>query len=226
MLEKNASQGQEAADGTPRRRRSTRKVLMSLGALGAAATIAGLATFATFTSTTTAVTSTITSGTVTIALGATGASTNRLNIGATLLAAGDSVQRSVDLTNSGDLPLASVLLATSASPSNLLTTDTTHGLQMVIDECSAAWTETGTSAPFTYACTGPATSQTLVASTPVVNAATDLSLLHSLAALAVNGTDHLRVTLTLPQAADNTFEGLSSTISYVFTGTQRNATAK
>src|SRR5437764_4974453 len=129
-----------AAGGARRLRRFTaKKMLMSAGALGAAATIAGMATYATFTSTTTAVTPTAASGTVAIVLGATGAVTNRLNIGATGLAAGDSLQRTVDLINSGDLSLASITLGTSAVTSSVLDTDVTNGLHMVIDECSVPW---------------------------------------------------------------------------------------
>ena len=36
---------------------------------------------------------------------------------------------------------------------------------------------------------------------------------------------HLRLTLTLPSGAGNTFQGLSSTITYTFNGTQRTATS-
>jgi len=94
------------------------KLIATIAVLGAAASIAGLATFATFTSTTSS-SHTISSGTVTIALGATGASTNRLNIGASAVAPGDTIQRSVDLHNSGDQSLAAVTLTTTASPTSL-----------------------------------------------------------------------------------------------------------
>src|SRR5881396_2241348 len=123
----------------------------------------GLATFATFTSTASQ-SHTISSGTVTIALGATGASTNRLNIGATAVAPGDTIQRSVDLINSGSLDLASITLTTTASPSSLLDTDATNGLQMVIDKCSQAWTESGP--PYTYTCGG--TTSSVLASRAVI----------------------------------------------------------
>jgi hypothetical protein len=45
-----------------------------------------------------------------------------------------------------------------------------------------------------------------------------------LSATTAGATDHLRLTLTLPTAADNTFQNKTSTISYAFTGTQRTAT--
>ena len=196
----------------------TRKLLASLAVLGAAASIAGLGTFATFTSST-STSHTVSSGTVTIALGATGASTNRLNIGATAIAPGDTIQRSVDLINSGSIDLASITLTTTATASSLLDTDATNGLQMVIDKCSVAWTEAGP--PYTYTCGG--STSTVLASRAVVGSTLALSNLGSTTAGA---TDHLRVTLTLPGAAGNTFQNQSSTISYAFTGTQRTATSK
>jgi predicted ribosomally synthesized peptide with SipW-like signal peptide len=195
---------------------TSKKLLATIAVLGAAASIAGLGTYATFTSTTSQ-SHTISSGTVTIALGATGASTNRLNIGASGLAPGDTIQRSVDLLNSGSLDLASVTLTTTAAPSSLLDTDATNGLQMVIDKCSVAWTESGP--PYTYTCSG--TTSTVLASRAVIGSAMALS---NLGATTHGATDHLRVTLTLPSGAGNTLQNQSSTITYAFTGTQRAAT--
>ena len=206
---------------TPRPRSTwspTRKLLASLAVLGAAASIAGLGTFATFTSSTSA-SHTVSSGTVTIALGATGASTNRLNIGATAIAPGDTIQRSVDLINQGSLDLASVTLTTSATASSLLDTDVTNGLQMVIDKCSVAWTEAGP--PYTYTCGGSTSS--VLGSRAVIGSSLALS---GLSSLTTGATDHLRVTLTLPSGAGNTLQNQTSTISYAFNGTQRTATNK
>src|SRR5437588_11714264 len=119
---------------------SARKVLLTVAALGAASSLAALGTFATFTSTTSASQS-VTSGTVTIALGATGASTNRLTVNATGVVPGDTIQRSFDLSNTGNQNLATISLTSTASPSSLLDSDATAGLQMVVDKCSTAWTE-------------------------------------------------------------------------------------
>ena len=199
-------------------RPTTHKLLATVAVLGAAASIAGLGTYATWTSTTSE-NHTISSGTVTIALGATGAATNRLNVGASALAPGDTVQRSVDLTNSGSIDLAGVTLTTSASPSSLLDTDATNGLQMVIDKCSVAWTESGP--PFTYTCGG--TTSSVLTTRPVIGSALALT---NLSSLTSGTTDHLRVTLTLPSGAGNTLQNQSSTISYAFTGTQRAAANK
>jgi spore coat-associated protein N len=199
-------------------RPTAHKLLATVAVLGAAASIAGLGTYATWTSTTSE-NHTISSGTVTIALGATGAATNRLNVGASALAPGDTVQRSVDLTNSGSIDLAGVTLTTTASPSSLLDTDATNGLQMVVDKCSVAWTEAGP--PFTYTCSGSTSS--VLASRAVIGSNLSLS---NLGVTAPGATDHLRVTLTLPSGADNSFQNKSSTITYAFTGTQRTATSK
>src|SRR5882724_2048744 len=162
--------------GVCRRRSPAQKLLLTIAVLGAAASIAGLGTFATFTSSTSA-SHTVSSGTVTIALGAAGASTNRLNI------------------------------------------DATNGLQMVIDKCSQAWTEAGP--PYTYTCGG--STSTVLSSRAVIQTGVTLSNLSSLTA---GNTDRLRVTLTFPSGAGNSFQNKSSTIQYTFTGTQRTATDK
>ena len=197
-----------------------RKLLVSLAVISAAASIAGLGTFATFTSSTSASQS-VSSGTVTIALGATGASTNRLTVGASNIAPGDTIQRSVDLIDSGSIDLASITLTTNATTSSLLDTDATNGLQMVIDRCSNAWTEGGTAPAYTYTCSG-ATS-TVLASRAIIG--TNLAL-SNLSALTNGVTDHLRVTLSFPSAAPNSFQNQSSTVQYTFTGTQRAGTSK
>ena len=207
-----------AGRGRSRKTGLSRKLIASIALLGAAASIAGLSTYATFTSTTSE-SHTISSGTVTIQLGATGGSTNRLNVGASGVAPGDTIQRSVDLLNTGSIDLASVTVTTTASPSSLLDTDATNGLQMVIDKCSQAWTESGL--PYTYTCGG--TTSTVLASRAVIGSNLALS---NLSALTSGATDHLRVTLTLPSAAPNSFQNQSSTLTYAFTGTQRAGTNK
>ncbi len=201
-------------------RKTLKRLLGTFTVVGVAAAMAGLGTFATFTSSTSA-THTISSGTVSIALGATGASTNRLTVGASNVVPGDTIQRSADLVNNGGSSadnLSSIVLTTTASPSSLLDTETTDGLQMVIEKCSVPWTEAGTAPAYTYTCSG--TTSTVLASRAVIGANIALS---NLSSLSTGSTDHLRVTLTLPTAAPNTMQGLTSTISYNFVGTQRVA---
>jgi len=194
------------------------KVFGSIAVLGAAASIAGLGTFASFTSSTSA-SQAISSGSVSIALGAAGPA-NRLTVAASNLVPGDTVQRAVDLTSNSSDPLGSVSLQITGAPNNALLTDP-NGLTVKVDKCSVAWTEAGTSPAFTYTCGGTSTS---VLAAAAVGATSSLS---GLAALTSGtSTDHLLVTLTLPTAATNALQGLSSSITYAFSGTQRAATSK
>ena len=196
-----------------------RKVMLSVGAVGAASSIAGLGTFAGFNSSTSA-SQQVATGTVEIKLGDAGTAQNRLTIGATNIAPGDTIQRAVRLSNTGTIDLASIALTTTASVSSVLNTDATNGLQMKIDRCSVAWTETGATAPFTYACSGATTS--VVGTRAVIGA--DMALAGS--PLTAGTHDNLLVTLTLPAAADNTFQAKTSTLVYNFVGTQRTAAAQ
>ncbi|MBB6404781.1 hypothetical protein HNP00_002097 [Arthrobacter sp. AZCC_0090] len=199
---------------------TTGKVVASLALVGTAAGVAGLGTYGAFTSSTSA-SAAVASGTVNIALGASGTA-NRLSVAASGMVPGDTVQRAVTLSNAaGNQALSAVTLTTSALPTSKLDTDTTMGLQLVVDNCSVPWTEAGTSPAYTYSCSGTTTS--VLATHPVIGSNLSLSNLTSVAA---GQTDNLRVTLTLPATADSTLQGQSSTIAFNFTGTQRTATNK
>lgn len=195
-------------------------MLLSVTTLVGAGTVAGLATYGAFTSSTSASHS-VATGTVVIALGSTGAQTNRLTVNATGIVPSDTMQRSFDLINNGTQNFASVSLTTNATASSALDTDTTNGLQMVIDKCSVAWTEAGTPPGYTYTCGG--STSTVLASTPVIGSNLSLS---NLGVLTAGATDHLRLTLTFPSGAGNTMQGISSTIQYTFSATQRTSTNK
>jgi spore coat-associated protein N len=205
-----------------RRRRTTKKLLLSLAVLGSTAGIAGLGTFATFTSTTSA-SQTVSAGTVAVALGAAGTSANRLTINATGIVPGDTISRAVQLTSTSSDPLGSVSMTTTATVSSLLNTDTTNGLRLTVQRCSTAWTENTASAPaYTYSC--PGTPSTVLNAVPVIQSA---ALLPGLAALSSGSSvDHLVVTLSLPTSAPNAMQGASSTLQFSFTGTQRTGTAR
>lgn len=196
-----------------------KRVGVSVLALSGAAAFASAGTFASFTSSTSA-SQDVASGTVVIGLAADGPA-NRLSVDATGVAPGDTIQRIVDLSNTGSLDLASVVLTTSANPSSLLDTDTANGLQLAIDRCSVPWTEGGTAPAHTYTCSGTASG--VLASRPVIGA--DLALA-GLSSLTAGQTDHLRVILTLPGTAGNTLQNQASTISHAFTATQRTAAAR
>ena len=194
------------------------KMLLSVGLVLASAALVGMGAFALFTDTQ-SVSQATSSGSVALNPISVNGANNRLSVGASNIAAGDTIQRAVDVKNTGSITLASVTLTTSASPSSLLDTDATDGLQMVIDKCSVAWTETG-GPPYTYTCGG--TTSTVLASAPVIG--TNLAL--SNIALTAGTDNFLRVTLTLPSGAGNTFQTKSSTITYAFTATQRAGAAQ
>ncbi len=200
-------------------RSTTRKVVGSLAVLGTAAAVAGLGTYGNFTDSTTPISTTIDTGTLSINLAQpTGAVA--IPVTTTGFVPGDTLSRSVDLTNDGAAALGSVHLAsTLTSPANVLTTDAINGLQLSVKACSVAWTQGGTSTAPTYTCSG--TERTIL-SGPAVNSAA----LSSPASLAVGGVDRLVFTLSLPASADNTFQGKSASLSLTFTGVQRAGTAR
>ena len=198
---------------TSSRRGNTGKILISLGAVGAAAAVAGLGTFGSFASTTSG-SQAVGTGTVIIGLGPTA---GKVGVDASNVVPGDTIQRAVTLANTGTSNLAAVNLTTTATPSNLLTTDATNGLRLKIDACSVAWTAVAPTTAPTYTCSGTVT--TVLADQGVIGANT----LINTTAVTHGVTDNLRVTLTLPTTADNTFQGLSSTVNFSFTGSQRVA---
>ncbi len=195
------------------------KVLASAVVVAAAASVAGLGTFGSFTSTTSASAS-VASGTVDLALGTPGAA-NRIAVAATGIVPGDTIQRAAVLTNGGSQDMSAITLTAAATTSSLLDTDTTNGLQVKIDKCSTAWVEAGTAPAYTYTCGG--TTTTVLATRPVVGANLALT---GLSTLNAAGVDNLRVTVSLPTGADNTFQNKSSVIGFTFTGTQRTGTDK
>lgn len=196
---------------------TTGKIIASVALVGTAAGVAGLGTFGAFTSSTTA-SQKVDSGTVTIALG-TGAA-NTLNVPVTGVLPGDKIEKLVTLTNSGNSDLNNVTLATTATAPTLLTTDPTNGLQLKIENCSAAWVLTAG----TYTCTPGATE--VLANSPIITPAATPKTLTNLTSLTNGKTDNLKVTTTLPASANNDFQTLSATVGFDFTGTQRTATIK
>ncbi|HEX9682525.1 MAG TPA: TasA family protein [Acidimicrobiales bacterium] len=198
----------------------TSKALLSVIVLGFTASIAAVGTFASFTGTDSD-SHTLSTGSLSMGLAAAG-STNRLATGATAVVPGDTIQRTATITNDGSTNFPEVELTTEATVSSALDTDATDGLQITIDRCSVAWTESGP--PYTYTCSG--TTDTILAQTALIMADQDLSLVNTMNALTSGGTDYLRITVTLPTTAGNSFQGLTSTIDYTFSGTQQAGSAK
>lgn len=196
---------------------NTRKIMISVAVVGAAAAVAGMGTFGTFTSTTSG-SEAVGSGTVAIALG-TGSNSD-LAIPAANIVPGDTIQRAVTLNNTGTADFNAVTLTTTAATSNLLTSDANKGLQLKMDACSVAWTKAGTTTP-SYTCTGTVSS--VLGQKAVLGATTPITLSK---ALTAGASDNLLVTMSLPVAADNTFQALSNTINFTFDATQRTGTSR
>lgn len=190
------------------------KILASVALVGTAAAVAGLGTYGAFTSSTSA-SQEVTAGTVVIDL----ADPTMLATSVSGMLPGDKVEKLATLRNTGDSDLSGVTLTTAlptGTSSNLLTSDTTHGLKITIEACSVAWTVT--TSP--YSCTG---SQTALAEAPIIGDGTAKALTN-LASLASQSSDHLKITTTLPSTAGNGFQGLGTTVNFTFTATQRTAT--
>jgi hypothetical protein len=197
---------------------TTKKVVGSLAIAGTAAAVAGLGTFGTFTDSTAPLNTSVASGTVDINLaqptGAFG-----VPVTTTGFVPGDSITRAVNLSNNGDSALSTVTLASTATASSILTTDTVNGLQLSVKSCSVPYAEGGTSTAATYTC--PGTESTLI-NGPAVGT----NVLSNPNSLNAGGVDHLVFSVSLPASADNTFQGKSATLNLVFTGTQRTGSAR
>ena len=196
---------------------TARKVVGSLGVLGAAAAVAGMGTFGTFTDSTTPIATTIASGTLSIDVTQQGFA---VPVTTSNFVPGDSMTRAVNLVNDGTSALGSVTLASTVATPSILTTDTTNGLQLAVKSCSVAWTQGGTASAPTYTCSG---TERVARLRPGRHAT---STLNNPASLNAGGTDYLTFAISLPAAADNTFQGKSAALSLTFTGTQRTGTAR
>jgi len=197
---------------TTRTHSTVRKVVASLGVLGTAAAVAGLGTYGSFTDSTTPVSTDIGTAVLDLALDQP-AGAAAIPVSTSNFLPGDSLTRALDLSNAGGARLSSVTVGVTAAPSNLLTTDTSQGLQLAVRWCSVAWVQATTPSGPTYSC--PGTEQTLL-SGPVVGSWT----LAAPTSLTPGGRDRLVFTISLPSSADNRFQGLSSTATLTFTGLQ------
>jgi len=197
---------------------TTKKVVGSLAIAGTAAAVAGLGTFGTFTDSTAPLNTSVASGTVDINL-AQPSGAFAIPVTTTGFVPGDSVTRSVNLTNDGNSALASVSLASTATAGSILTTDTVNGLQLAVKACTVPYTQGGTASAATYTCSG--TERTVI-NGPAVGT----NVLSGLNSLNAGGVDYLVFSVSLPGSADNTFQGKSASLQLVFTGTQRTGTTR
>jgi spore coat-associated protein N len=231
---------------TPEHSRDVRKVALSIALLFAAAAVVIGGVFATFTASVTAGPQTITSGTVKLAVGPV----NDAATGATNIAAGDTIAREADLNSTGGtIATKEITLKFSASPTSLLDTDPTNGLQVSVKACTVAWTRKVEAPPpaFKYTCGGAESTVKIggAETASVGTLETTPAALAPLNSLGAGGQDFLVFTLTLPAGAPGNIgkvavcsgtsggteatedlQGCSSTLTYTFQATQRNAIAQ
>jgi hypothetical protein len=172
--------------------------------------VAGLGTVGTFTDSATPLEVAVGDGVVSIDLsGRLG--TVPLAFGGLL--PGSSTTRTVSIVNDGSSELASVTVAAVATVSSVLDTDRLRGLQTTVRSCTVPWSPD-------VSCAG--VQRTLLGSGPVVREAP----LDRPASLVPGGTDHLAVTVALPETAGNEFAGRSSALQFTFTAVQRPGGAR
>jgi hypothetical protein len=119
---------------------------------------------------------------------------------ASALAAGDRVQRVLDLKTAGRRPARLIVTADRASP----LTDPKLGMRLKIERCPKAWR-----AKSRVVFTCQARTTVSLPDGPAVG-------VHKLRKLSANGNNHLRLILTLPPAAANALQGQSAALVYSF----------
>jgi len=140
----------------------------------------------------------------------------------TAMVPGDTFNRYIDLSNSGTLDGATPTLQISSSDTGTLTESTTAGLQVVIQACTVAWTNTGT-------CGGTTTS--VLASTPVKTLKTSATTI-TLPSVLTGATNFLKISTSLPAGNENvingvlpvnTVQGLTASLTWAFVIQERAA---
>lgn len=202
-------------------RRRCRRCTKAFGvAAGAAVLVAtsGAAAYAFLAASATG-TSPTSSGSLSLTLGADGVGFSQPIAN---LAPGDVVNRYVTLTSGGTLDAANLTLSVAGTGTSLLTTDPTKGLALSVLSCSGTWT------PTTGACSG--TSTPLLSGTAVSVLGGPASLVAG--TVPAGTTRRLKLSLALPDQTETTvngvpptttIQGLSTTLTYTFSQTQRPA---
>jgi spore coat-associated protein N len=144
------------------------------------------------------------------------------------LAPGDIVNRYVNLTQGSTMDGKALTLAVADATATKLSTDATKGLHVTVTQCSGTWTTTGSGA-----CTGAgATTTALATNVPLSSLVAAPATLVS-GTVTTGSTLNLQVSLTLPDQAETTvngvvpggsIQGLSSALTWTFGETQRTST--
>jgi hypothetical protein len=136
---------------------------------------------------------------------------------------GDTVNRYIDLSNTGTLDGASPTLQIVSSDSNTLVNSASAGLQVTITGCSIAWTNAGV-------CSG--TTSSVLAATPVSTIKASAQSI-TLPSVLVGGVNYLKVSTALPAGTENvlngvlpvgTVQGLTASLTWTFVIQERAVT--
>lgn len=127
------------------------------------------------------------------------------------LVPGDTAEVAADLMTDGARPWRPVRLTITATTTSLLDQDHRDGLQLAIRRCATPWAVVSAGPRPTYDC--PAGSVPVLAPRPLVGRGMTLS---GLDGDDTSGTRHLLFSFALPESAGNEFQGLSSTVEYLF----------
>jgi spore coat-associated protein N len=209
------------------------RVVLALIVLTLVSTLVSAVTYAAFSASTSSAASSFSTGT--LSLSNDHSATAVLNLGSDRLLPGDTITGYVQVTNSGNEDVVNYQLSTSLPTgvtANALTTGS-NGLHLYIQRCSVAWS--------TGSCAGTTTNLIGTASAPVAAIGTNSLLVSpanafctSDAAAAgeraaravtcdssiVGSTDFLKVVVSLPSAADNSYQTLSTSLNFTFSGGQ------
>lgn len=155
----------------------------------------------------------LTAGTVELSVAAAGGSTT-WQTGLPAGAPGDTVPFYLNLQNSGSLPITALTMRLDHNNSKLMTTY--EGVQVKVEQCSQAWTQTGGGS-----CGG--TRSTLVGQKAVRDWWNTVPLPNT--RLEPGQAAHLLATFTLPREMGNDFQGVADSLSLTFAGAQDGAEA-
>ncbi|SDF58321.1 Camelysin metallo-endopeptidase [Blastococcus fimeti] len=193
------------------------KVAGSIAVVGAAAAVAGLGTFGNFSGSTEAVDSGVDTGVLSIDVSLTdGSAPPPFAVPLPNMLPGDVISMPLDLRNSGDVDLSSLVLKSYATESSKLDTEAVHGLQLSLDSCATPWTRTG---PISYSCADGAVP--LYGGRIVTESA-----LPAARSLAAGTTDHLLATIAFPTTGGDALQDQRSSFAFVFDATQRDGAAR
>jgi hypothetical protein len=215
---------------------SRKRILLTLGILALMATAVSAGTFALFTTSTAVPNELFSTGTLSIGASPASAIASLSN-----MLPGDTVTGLATISNTGTEDLTSYDLATAVTAGtptnpNALTTDTTNGLKMWIQRCTVAYTGTGaaatcsggtasdvvgtSAAPVAIVTSAALSSNAFCTTNAAVTAAVRTARGTTCDPAITGGNDYLKVRVSLPSAAGNSFQTLSTTLSFTVSGSQ------